>query len=468
MDPIFFEKLLIKFLFINEMVRERVLPFLKPEIFDDKKNLTIVKDIIEFNYRFEKFPTVPELKIDMKDEGAFNQLLELMDVDVSEYSTEFLLEEIEEFFRKKLINNVNTEVAMALINDKMEDIKQFPDKLRESIAFSFNTKIGLDILDEEEMLYNSLRERDYVLSSGLRDLDKVIEGGFHEKSLSLFMAETNMGKSLIMGSLAVNSLLMNKNVLYITCEMSEKKISERVMANMFDVNMEDLKMLTRDKFHEKFEKVRKKIDHKFIVKEFPTKSINANHIRNVLKELETKKKFKPDIVYIDYIGIMLPIFKSKSDNTYNEVKRISEEVRGLAVETGFPIVSAVQANRSGFGAAEMSLTNMSDSIGPAATADVIIAVTQTEEFRKAGKYSWQLSKNRYGLNKKKLTVNVDYYKMRVYDTDESEITDGADQITKDPPNSKDKISKVNNAVNDVKNVIKKDAKDKFNKMIDFE
>ena len=156
---------------------------------------------------------------------------------------------------------------------------------------------------------------------------------------------TNLGKSLIMTSLGVDCILRNKNVLYVTCEMSEEKISERVMSNMFDIAGEDLKLLTRSKFHEKFESIRKQVKNKFVVKEYPTKSINVNHIRNLVKELKVRKKFVPDIIFVDYLGIMNPIYRSKNDNTYLEVKRISEELRGMAVELGLPIVSAVQTNR---------------------------------------------------------------------------------------------------------------------------
>jgi len=467
-EAVFFENVLIKFLFTIENVRDKVMPFLVPELFEDHKNVQLIKSVIKMYEKFERFPTVPEMRLELDNESVYKRLLEIMETDVSEYQSDFLLEEIEEFMREKLIHNINVDIAVNLSNKKIDDIKKTPDQLREAIAFSFDSKVGLDFMEEEERLYKFLHDVDRVIPTSIGILNRIIEGGFHEKSLTLFMAETNMGKSLIMTSLAVDCVLRNKNVLYVSCEMSENKISERIMSNMFDVNTEDLKLLTKDKFHSKFEKVKKQVSKKIIVKEYPPTSINANHIRNLLKELKVRKKFTPDIIFIDYLGIMNPIHKNKGDNTYLEVKRISEEVRAVAVEMSLPIVSAVQTNRKGFGGAEIDLTDISDSIGTAATADVIIGVTQSNDLRKVGKYYWMVLKNRYGLNKKGMNVCVDYYKMRVFEDEETEVGDTTGSISRDPPSDKDKKKKVSSAIKDAKGVLSKDTNDKFKKMIDFE
>jgi len=271
-----------------------------------------------------------------------------------------------------------------------------------------------------------------------------------------------------MTSIAVDCVLKNKNVLYVTCEMSEEKISERVMANLFDICTEDLKLLPKNKFHDKFEKLKNQINHKLVIKEYPPRAINTNHILNLIKELKVRKKFSPDIIFIDYLGIMNPVYKNKGDNSYLEVKRISEEVRALAVELSLPIVSAVQTNRGGFGDSEIDLTDISDSIGTAATADIIIGVTQSEEMRKIGKYSWIILKNRYGLNKIKVNVNVDYYKMRVYEDGDSKAEGTAKSISKIPLSEKEQKQKVNDTTDIVKGILNKDTKEKYGKMIDFE
>jgi len=189
MDAIFFEKVLLKFLFTNEKVRDKALPFIVPEIFEDHLNLQLTKTTLSMNERFEKFPTVSEMRIELDNEKVYKRLIEIMEMDVSEYQTEFLLEQIEEFIKEKLIHNVNVDIAMFLNDGKTEELKQSPDKLREAIAFSFETKVGLDFLEEEERLYNHLHNKDRVIPTSISVLNKAIEGGFHCKSLTLFMAE---------------------------------------------------------------------------------------------------------------------------------------------------------------------------------------------------------------------------------------------------------------------------------------
>lgn len=229
---------------------------------------------------------------------------------------------------------------------------------------------------------------------------------------------SNLGKSLIKCSLSTNSLLQNKNVLYLSLEMSEEKISERILANVFDIELGFLKMLDKNTFMAKMSQMKENTTGQLYVVAYPPKTINANRIRNILKELSTKKKFVPDIIFVDYMGLMSPNSSKKSDNTYSEQKNISEELRAVAVEFGVPIVSAVQTNRGGFGNSELDMTDIADSIGTVATADVIFGVTQTQEMREAGRYTFLLLKNRYGENKKKCYIGVNYPKMRIYDVEE--------------------------------------------------
>ena len=466
-NPIFFEKILIKFLFINPEVRDKVFSFLSPKFFDDHKNIHIIKTILKFHERFEKFPSIPEVKIDIDSEPAFDQLKEIMDMDISDYNNEFLISEIEEFLKMKLINNINVDIAMSLHENDIDKLKETPDNLREALAFSFDSHIGLDFLEEEERLYEHLHNKEIVIPSMFRELNQSIEGGFHTKSLTLFMAETNLGKSLIMTSLGVDCILSNKNVLYITCEMSEEKISERIMTNLFDMSLTDLKYITKDQFHAKFEKYTKEMKRKIFIKEYAPKSINSNDIRNLLKDLEVRKKFKPDIIFIDYLGIMNAVHNNKSDNSYLEVKRISEEVRGLAVDFKLPIISAVQSGRQSFSSAEIDLADVSDSIGIVSTADIVIGIVQTPELREQGKFNWLILKNRYGINKVKITVNVDYYKMRVFEDPNSTLVETArsGSISK---TEKEKTDKIKDAVQETKNIINKDNKDKFNKVVGWE
>ncbi|MEM4261208.1 MAG: DnaB-like helicase C-terminal domain-containing protein [Candidatus Woesearchaeota archaeon] len=613
MDHIFFENVIIKFLFTDIEMRDKIFPYLNTKIFDDKMNIDIIKKYIHYYHKYESFPTISEMKLEIENKEIYNHLMEIKDLDITEFKHDFLLSEIEDFFKKKLILGVITDTAENLTKDEIDKVSTSPDILREAIAFSFDTKIGLDFLNEPERIYNELHNKDKIIPSGITTLDRFIKGGFHEKSLNLFMAEcvdkntkirvrirkkdnfsikkcveflnekwiyktiklfkvkkllknylievdspdgwvsiqkyiekgkkqafqlsinnkkilssenhlyetnngwklvkdlnnnemilcddkkfhnfkikklnkkievvdievdhpnhryytngvsshnTNLGKSLIMCSLATNSILQNKNVLYISLEMSEIKLAERILANLFDKDINDISELDKDSFFNLFGNWRKKLDKNLMIKEFPTKSINANHIRNLTKEIKIKKKFLPDIIYLDYLSIMNSVSTTRNDNTYTEIKRISEEIRGLAVELGIPIISAVQTNRGGFGESEIDLTDIADSIGTTATADLIIGVTQPDEFRNLNKFCWMILKNRYGLNRRKMSVIVDYFKMRISD-------DPEDLNNRDIPVSseKDKENKINQASEITNDLINKDYSDKFKKSIDFE
>jgi len=433
------ENLLMKFLYTDEKLRDKLIPYLRFSIFDETENVELIKFIKKFMSKYNKFPSAKETRLKIKDPSIHKHLLRVLKMDTSEYSTEMMLGEAEEYIRQKCIMDVCFKVVEQVNNDDMTGIGSYPDEMREAVAFAFDDNVGLDIFDEgaEDKIFEQMHNADIVVPTGLDTIDNLIEGGAHEKTLTLILAETNMGKSLIMGALATNNVFQGKKVLYVTCEMSEFKISERILQNSFDMSSKDIKRLPRDKFGEAFQRARNNLKGRFIVKEYPTGIATTNHLRNLIKELWLKKKFEPDIIYIDYIGIMASAASNKNDNTYTTQKKITEEVRGLAVELGIPIVSAIQTNRSGMGKEELDLTNVSDSIGTAFTADIMIGVTQPPELRAAGKYRWTLIKNRYGPNAVGVTVKVDYHKMRL--TDDGIVTD--EKIDSDNESSKEKIDK---------------------------
>jgi len=416
MTPEEFETLTLRFLFKDKEAQSRLLPFLKSEVFEVFENKEIVETILKFNEKYNKFPSIPELKVKIKDKQIYEHLTKAIDHSIEEdLGDDFIKDEVEDFYRDKLLKN-EIFATMKGIKDNDESVKaSASDRMREAYSFSFDTSIGLDFFDSAENLYNSLHEVDKIIPTGLRNIDKIIKGGFHEKTLTLFMSETNMGKSLVKTALASNCLAQNKNVLYVSLEMSESKVAERIMANLFDIDMSGLFKVPKIRFMNTFEKVKARINQKLVIKEFPTRSMNTNRLRTLLKELEMKKSFVPDIIFIDYLGIMLPNNFNRGNNTNTEIKTISEELRGLGMEKSIPIVSSVQTNRGGFGEASLDLTDIADSIGTTNTADIIFAITQSEEMRSAGQYSWILLKNRYGLNKIKCIVGVDYNKMRLYE-----------------------------------------------------
>jgi archaellum biogenesis ATPase FlaH len=340
-------------------------------------------------------------------------------MDVSDYSKEFILEELEEFYRKSLIANSLVEMQER-INKPTNELQDFPDVFRESLSFTFDSNIGLSFLEDGERMYAALHDKDKVISTGLKSLDKYIAGGLHEKSLSLWLAEVNKGKSLIMTSLSSSLLYHNKNVLYISLEMTEEKIGERIQANLFDINVNDLKLLDKKTFMKKHEALKQLTKSNLVIVQYGAKTVNANKVRSILKDLKMKKNFVPDVIFVDYLGLMTTNNKSKDSNSYTEMKTVSEELRAVFVEENIIGVSAIQTNRSGMNNVDLDMTNIADSIGTAATADLIVAVTQTDEMKEAGRYKFSIIKNRYGLNGQYTLVGVDYPKMRVYDIEDED------------------------------------------------
>lgn len=457
MDIVFCESVIINFLFMKPELRERTISYVTPEIFDIFKNKTIIKTLKNFWDTYNKMPSLNEMMMEIPDEESYNHLKEILDIDLSEFTQEYLLHECETFFRQKLTVNCFSECSQFLQEAKFEEASVYPDKIRESLAFSFDTKLGMDFFEDEERIYEFLHNKDRVVPFGLKFLDMNTKGGAHEKSLTLFMAETNLGKTLILTSLASNAVRHNKKVLYITCEMSENKISERILANLWDHDINELNLINKDYFHRRFEDMKASVNGRVKIKEFPPATINSNNIRNLLKEYEVKQKFAPDIIYLDYLELVKPTYVRKGDNSYNDCKRTSEEIRAVAVDYALPIVSAVQSNRAGIGASELSLSNVADSVGIAFTGDVVFSVTQSKELLEEGKFSVMINKNRYGLNKIKGLINVDKPKMKIFDCDDTDQK-LADLVRKNAPTSSPAASDVKAAIEVINETLDKAQK----------
>ncbi len=429
MDLISYEKYILKLLFTNKEARDKIYPFLDSSYFeDDFNNNKIVKEYIKHYSEYKNHPSPREFMARLTDENVHKHFKSVMNYDTSDISEEFLKDQATEFFKQKMIMHNTLEVVETMKDKGADSTSELTDRMKDALSFSFDTEIGLDFLDDPERLYNGLHEEDTVISTGLTELDEMIKGGFHEKTLTLFIAPTNMGKSLIKCAVAVNAMMQNKKVLYVTLEMSEEKTAERVMANAFDVNISELDKLNKETFMTKYKKGKEQIKGKLVIKEYPTRGANTNSIKNLLKELDIKKKFTPDIIFVDYLGIMTTNAKSIDSNTNTQFKIISEELRGLAVESGIPIVSANQTNREGMLANDLDLTDVADSIGQTMTADIIIGVTQTEEMNQNGLYSFKIMKNRYGGRYNKCFIKVDYSKMRLSDAPPQDELDDADLI----------------------------------------
>ena len=411
-----FEKILIKLLFTNKDVQKKIIPYLTDVIFDNPSTKEITKKVLQFYTDRNIFPSLADIKLELNNKELLDSFMDIILLDITEYDTVFLLDKVEEFFKMKSLHNVNMNIALSLADNKMDEISKHTEEMRNYLAFSFDTKVGLDLLEDGEAIYDYFQSKDKHVSTGISTLDEILGGGYCEKTLSLFLAETNLGKSLIMASQASNCLMENKNVLIISLEMSEQKYAHRILANVLDVEMNSVKDIEKQAFIAKIADVRKTLKSKLVIKQYPPKSITTNNIKHLLTELKNKKQFVPDIIFIDYLEIMKSCYATKNDNSFSELKKISEESRGIGVEFSIPIISGVQINRSAFGSASIGLDDIAQSIGVTYTADVIIGVTVPEEFKDKGKYCWTILKNRDGGFKgKKIIVSVDYPKMRVTD-----------------------------------------------------
>jgi archaellum biogenesis ATPase FlaH len=419
LTKILYEKLLILFMFKEEDVRDKLVPYLDPNVFSNHLNAQLVKKVLKFIIEHEHFPKVDELKLFIKETEIYNHLLDVLDTDASNYDKTFILKELEEFYRKSMLFNLLAESGENLSNPTSM-LQDFPDKMREALGFNFSDDVGLDFLESSERIYDALHDTSKVVATGIETIDKLTKGGAHEKTLNVAIAGTHVGKSLFLCSITSSMLMNNKNVLYVSLEMSEEKVSERILANILDVELDNLCMIPKDKFIKMVDNIKHMISTKLVIIQKPAKTVSANKLRSILKELKTKKGFVPDVVCVDYMGLMCSNNASKDANSYSEQKGISEELRGLMVEQKLICWTGAQTNREGLKTAEVEMTDISESIGVTFTADFILGISTNEELKAAGRYNVKILKNRYGQSGFKIFVGVDYPKMRVYDL-ESEM-----------------------------------------------
>ena len=297
-----------------------------------------------------------------------------------------------------------------------------PTILSDAISVSFDNKVGHDYLDDYQERFDFYNRVETKIPFDLAMFNKITKGGLTNKSLNVALAGTGVGKSLFMCHVAASTLLQGKNVLYITCEMSEEKIAERIDANLLSVPIQDIASLPRKMYESKVNNLMKKTSGKLIIKEYPTASAHVGHFRSLLSDLSLKKSFKPDIIFVDYLNICTSQrFKASFVNSYTLVKGIAEELRGLAVEQGVPVVSATQTTRSGYGSTDIDLTDTSESFGLPATADLMFALISTEESEQLGQILVKQLKNRYNdpTIYKRFAVGIDRAKMKLYDCEQS-------------------------------------------------
>ena len=424
------EDLILTHLLYNEKYGRIVAHHLKDEYFHDKIDCTLYKLISSYFDQYKSFPSKEALYIELSNLTTLSQSeYQTAQTKINQYvydpttNVDWLVKSTEKFCQdKELYNAIRKSIAIIDNQDSKIDKGEIPKLLSDALSISFETSIGHDYLDQSDDRYAYYHDKVKRIPFDLDLMQRATNGGLPPKTFTVLIAGVNVGKTAMMCHLAAANLRDNRKVLYITLEMSEKEIGKRIDANLLDVTMDDLELLTKDVYDKKIEKVCQTTKGRLVVKEYPTTQAGSSNFRYLLNELATKQKFVPEIIYIDYINICSSSrLKRGMANSYDYVKAIAEELRGLAVEFEVPIVTATQLNRTGFAASDVGLEDTAESFGVPATADWMAALVSTEELQELNQIMVKVLKSRLGSKQKyhKFTIGVDYGKSRFYDTEYS-------------------------------------------------
>ncbi len=415
----------------NEAYMRRVVPFLTEEYFGDFSEKLVFKAITKYIQDYNGIPTREALRISIeeKDNISDDQYKEIVNlIDSLEYDSntdiDWIVDKTEKFCQDKAVFNAVREAILVLDgNHKELDKGSIPDLLSKALGVSFDQAIGHDFLEQPEDRYEFYHTKEDKVGFDLDLFNKITKGGLSRKSLSIALAGTGVGKTLFMTHCAAANLMEGKNVLYITMEMAEEKISERIDANLLNATIDSLSEMPKDVYMKRVNRVKNKTTGKLIVKEYPTASAGSAHFRHLLNELKLKKNFQPDIVYIDYLNICTSsrLRAGANVNSYTMIKAIAEELRGLAVEFNVPILSATQTTRTGYSSSDLNLEDTSESFGLPATADFMFGLISTEELDGLGQLMVKQLKNRWGDTNylKRFVIGIDRSKMRLFDAEDS-------------------------------------------------
>ncbi|WJZ48366.1 DNA primase [Synechococcus phage DSL-LC02] len=445
------ETTILSNLIYNEKYCRKVLPFLKPEYFNDKKERVIFDEIAKFVVKYGNMPTkeVVGIELDNRNDLSDSDLKDsnqiVTSLEDNEPNYEWLVNTTEKWCRDRAIYLALME-SVQLVDDKdnKKNRDAIPSILSEALAVSFDHHIGHDYIEDYKERYDFYHRTEEKIPFDLEFFNKITKGGLPNKTLNIALAGTGVGKSLFMCHMASSVLLQGRNVLYITLEMAEEKIAERIDANLLNINVQDLPNISEDNYENRIQKLSKKTQGKLLIKEYPTASAHSGHFKSLLNELSLKKSFSPDIIFIDYLNICASSrYKGTAVNSYTYVKSIAEELRGLAVEYNVPIVSATQTTRSGYGNSDVELTDTSESFGLPATADLMFALISSEELENLGQIMVKQLKNRYNdpTMNKRFVIGIDRAKMKLFDVDQSAQYDIIDSGQEEEYNYSDKPKK---------------------------
>ena len=446
------ENTIIRNLVLNEEYTRKVLPFLKPEYFDNTHEKIIFEESAKFIVQYDKCPTKEILSIecekrkDINDDTYKEVTTYLNDISTETVQEDWLVDSTEKWCKERAIYLALVEsISIADGHDIKKGVDAIPSILSEALAVGFDNHVGHDYLEDYGERFDFYHKKEERIEFDLEFFNKITKGGLPNKTLNIALAGTGVGKSLFMCHVASSVLLQGKNVLYITLEMAEEKIAERIDANLLNIPVQQLTDIPRQMFETKVSNLAKKTQGNLIIKEYPTAAAHSGHFKGLLNELALKKSFTPDIIFIDYLNICASSrYRAGSNvNSYSYIKAIAEELRGLAVESNVPIVSATQTTRSGFASSDVDLTDTSESFGLPATADLMFALISTEELEGANQLMVKQLKNRYNdpTVYKRFVIGIDRAKMKLYDCDQSAQEDIVDSGQEEEYNNEDKETK---------------------------
>ena len=428
------EEAVLRNLIYNEQYYRKVEPFIKADYFQEYHEKIVFEEIADFAAKYDKVPTKEVLTINLQNRGDLTeetfkdsvQGINSLSDDWVDY--DWLLDATEKWCQDRAIYlALMQSIKIADGGDKKFTKGAIPSILQDALAVSFDEHIGHDYIEQSSDRYEFYHRKEEKIPFDLEKFNFITKGGLPNKTLNIALAGTGVGKSLFMCHMAGSALTQGYNVLYITCEMAEEKIAERIDANLLNVSVKDIMELPEVLFNSKVNEISRKTQGKLIIKEYPTASAHAGHFKALLSDLKLKKDFTPDLIFVDYLNICASVrYKGAVVNSYTYVKAIAEELRGLAVESNLPIISATQTTRSGYGNSDPDLTDTSESFGLPATADFMFALISTEELEQQGRILVKQLKNRYNdpTASRKFILGIDRAKMRLYDVadDSSAIT----------------------------------------------
>ncbi len=436
-----FEHVIFGNLLNREDYGRKVIPFLKSEYFQDKADRTLFGLIESYVHKYNRFPTKEALNVDLSSSDGLDQnTYAAVTTNINDLTydpktdLDWIVEKTEKFCQEKAVYNaIMQSIQIIDGKDQKQSTGSIPQILNDALAISFDTNIGHNFLDDATSRFDFYHRKEIRIPFNLDYFNKITKGGLPRKTLNVALAGTGVGKTLFMCHTAAGNLLDGKNVLYITMEMAEERIAERIDANLLDITVDELSTISREEYDRKIARIRGKTTGKLIIKEYPTSSAGSANFRHLLNELKLKKNFVPDIIYIDYINICASsrVKYNSSVNSYTYIKAIAEELRGLAVEFNVPIVTATQTTRSGYSNSDVDLTDTSESFGLPATADFMFALITSEELEELNQILVKQLKNRYNdpSRYKRFVIGVHRAKMKLYDVED----DAQDGLVDDRP-----------------------------------